>query len=87
MTENITRFAGLLTRAINRIRADECKRRTVIRDDLGYAAGRDGRTAIDYWRRDGGHIPAEMVSFEVMPRNESCSRRLLHTGAWSSPRP
>jgi len=87
MSEDSTRFAESLTRAINRIHADELKPKTIISDELGYAARRVGRTANDYWRRDGGHIPAEMVSFEVMPRSESCSRRLLHTGAWSSPRP
>ncbi len=57
MTENTTGYAGLLTRAINRIRADKCKRRAVIRDDLGYAADCEGRTAIDYWRRDSGPHP------------------------------
>lgn len=68
MTENTSRFAELLTRAINRIHANECVPKTVIRDELGYAAGREGRTAIDYWRRDGGHIPAELPSLEGLAR-------------------
>lgn len=68
MTENSTRFAELLTRAINHIHADEGKPKTVVRDELGYAAGREGRTAIDYWRRDGGHIPADLASLEGLAR-------------------
>lgn len=60
MTANPFRFADLLTRAINRIHANECKPKTIIRDELGYAAGREGRTAIDNWCRDGGHVPAEL---------------------------
>ena len=68
MTANPTRFAELLTRAINRIHANECKPKTIIRDELGYAAGREGRTAIDYWRRDGGHVPAERASLEGLAR-------------------
>lgn len=68
MTENTSRFAELLARAINRIHANECAPKTVIRDELGYAAGREGRTAIDYWRRDGGHIPADLASLEGLAR-------------------
>lgn len=68
MTENPNRFAELLTRAVNRIHANEGRLKTVIRDELGYAAGREGRTAIDYWRRDGGHVPAERASLEGLAR-------------------
>lgn len=68
MTENSARFAGLLKRAVNRIHANEGVSKTIVRDELGYAAGREGRTAIDYWCRDGGHIPAEMASLEGLAR-------------------
>ena len=68
MTASPFRFAELLTRAINRIHANECRPKTIIRDELGYAAGREGRTAIDYWRRDGGHVPAELASLEGLAR-------------------
>lgn len=68
MTENSARFAELLKRAVNRIHADEGISKTIVRDQLGYAADREGRTAIDYWCRDGGHIPAEMASVEGLAR-------------------
>lgn len=68
MTEDASRFAELLTRAINRIHANECKPKTIIRDELGYVVGREGRTAIDYWHRDGGHIPADLASLEGLAR-------------------
>lgn len=60
MTQNSARFAELLTRAINRIHANERKPKTIIRDELGYAAGREGHIAMDNWCRDGGHVPAAL---------------------------
>lgn len=68
MTENSARFAELLKRAVNRIHANEGMSKTIVRDELGYAAGREGRTAIDYWCRDSGHIPAEQASVEGLAR-------------------
>ena len=62
MSVNPSRFAELLTRAVNRIHANEGKKKTIVRDELGYAAGREGRTAVDYWCRDGGHVPSKPSS-------------------------
>lgn len=58
MTKNSARFAELLKRAVNRIHANEGISKTIVRDELGYAAGRDGRTAIDEWYRDSEQIQA-----------------------------
>jgi tetratricopeptide (TPR) repeat protein len=49
------RFAMLLTDAIHRIKRVENKPITVIQDELGYALGRDGGSAIEYWRK--GNLP------------------------------
>lgn len=68
MTTNPSRFAELLTRAVNRIHAEEDKPKTIVRDELGYAARREGRTAVDYWCRGNGHIPAELSSVEGLAR-------------------
>jgi hypothetical protein len=59
MTANPRKFKYLLGKAINEIFIIEgTKTRLAIQDELGYAANRPGgRTAIDYWRREGGHIP------------------------------
>ena len=59
---NPTRFAAFLERAIAQIHAQENIPKRVIADELGYAVGRQGSTAIDYWCRSGGHIPTKKPS-------------------------
>ncbi len=76
MAVNPSKFAELLTRAVNRIHANEGKQKTVVRDELGYAAGREGRTAVDYWCRGDGHVPARLTSVEGLAR-EIARRRGL----------
>lgn len=63
---NAMRFAELLTLAINIIKAKENKNIGVIQDEIGYVLGRDGGSAIDYWRR--GHIPTSDKDVEILAR-------------------
>lgn len=55
MTQPRPEFARLLTEGIYRIRSLEGKSISIIQDELGYALGREGGTAVEYWRR--GHSP------------------------------
>ena len=58
--KNPRKFADLLTKAINRIHANENgMQKEIIRHQLGVVAGRKGRTAIDYWCQ--GRVPDEMA--------------------------
>lgn len=50
-------FARLLSEAIHRIRLQEGKSVQIVQDELGFALGRDGGSAIRYWRK--GHVPAQ----------------------------
>lgn len=60
------RFADLLGEAIHRIRwCENNKPVSVIQDELGYALGRSGGTAIAYWRK--GHVP-NVVDLEKLAR-------------------
>ena len=61
MTE---KFARLLTEAIHRIRLSESKNVQVVQDELGYALGREGGSAIEYWRK--GHIPPKLIDIEKL---------------------
>jgi len=73
MTENSARFAELLKRAVNRIHANEGMRKTIVRGRLGYAAGREGRIAIDFRSRDGGRIPIGLAALAARnSTNHSC---------------
>ncbi len=53
-----TSFAQLLTAAIYQIRASEDKPIAVIQDELGYEIGRQGGSAIEYWRK--GNVPSQL---------------------------
>lgn len=48
-------FGDLLSKAIRLIAAREDKSIAVVQDELVYALGRSGGTAVEYWRK--GHIP------------------------------
>ena len=49
-------FGQLLSMAVRVIAAREDKTIASIQDELGYAVGKSGGTAIEYWRK--GHVPA-----------------------------
>jgi len=72
MLRNPRKFAELLNKAINQIHTIENKSKLAIRDELGYAVHRKGRTAIDYWCREPGHIPeldiVETLAIEIVRR-------------------
>lgn len=57
-------FAQLLTEGIYRIRANEDKAIGIIQDELGYALGREGGSAIEHWRR--GFQPAHLADLEQL---------------------
>ncbi len=57
MGQSPTKFKELLEKSINQIHARSRKAKLIVRDELGYVAGREGRTAMDYWCRGEGHIP------------------------------
>jgi hypothetical protein len=56
MTASHKKFAQLLTEGIHRVRLRENKTVQIVQDELGYALGREGGSAIEYWRK--GHIPS-----------------------------
>ena len=70
MAPSPARFAQLLTAAIYKIRIAESKtiKKTValVQDEVGYALGRDGGSAIEYWRK--GYIPAKLEDVESLAR-------------------
>lgn len=57
-------FARLLTEGIHRVRLHESKTVQVVQDELGYALGREGGSAIEYWRK--GHIPPKLADVEKL---------------------
>lgn len=57
MAKSPETFARLLTTAVHRVSLEESKTIELVQDELGYALGRAGGTAIEYWRK--GHIPAQ----------------------------
>ena len=70
MSGSPQKFANLLTEAIHTIRLRESKRvkKTIriVQDELGYALGREGGSAIEYWRK--GHIPAAVEDIAALAR-------------------
>jgi len=67
MARSEEEFARLLTTGVYAIRACEPgKSISIIQDELGYAIGRDGGSAIEHWRK--GHIPAEESDVERLAR-------------------
>jgi hypothetical protein len=66
MTRTEEKFAELLTQGVLRIRIAESKTVQAIQDELGYALGREGGTAVEYWRK--GHIPTKMTEVETLAR-------------------
>jgi hypothetical protein len=69
----MAQFADLLSEAVHRIRLCEYNKPiSVIHDELGYALGRQGGTAIAYWRK--GHVPKpadlEKLARELIRRSD-----------------
>jgi len=60
------KFAQLLTEGIHRIRLRENKTVQIVQDELGYLLGREGGSAIEYWRK--GHLPAKLAEIEMLAR-------------------
>jgi hypothetical protein len=58
------KFAQLLTEGVHRVRLNESKSIQVVQDELGYALGREGGSAIEYWRK--GHIPPKLADVEKL---------------------
>jgi predicted ATPase len=66
MSSSPTQFARLLTDALYRIRLRESRPIGVIQDELGYALGRQGGSAIEYWRK--GNVPRDASDVEQLAR-------------------
>jgi hypothetical protein len=60
------RFAQLLTEGVYRIRLSTSKTIQIVQDELGAALGRDGGSAIEYWRK--GHLPSRLDDIEGLAR-------------------
>ena len=65
-TSDPTRFAELLTAAIQQIKRREGKPVRVIQDELGYALGKAGGSMIEHWRK--GNLPARHADLETLAR-------------------
>jgi hypothetical protein len=67
MSASPQKFGQLLTEAVHRIRMRESNKLvSVVQDELGYALGKEGGSAIEYWR--AGHIPAKPSDVELLAR-------------------
>src|SRR5206468_1889319 len=64
------KFAQLLTEGVHRVRIAEVKATQIVQDELGYALGREGGSALEYWRK--GHVPrlteVELLAREIVRR-------------------
>ena len=68
MARSTKRFAELLQEGIAAIADRTSKPKSVIRDELGYAIGRKGGSAIEYWGYGDGHIPRKQSEVEALAR-------------------
>jgi WD40 repeat protein len=66
MPPSAEKFAQLLTEGVHRIRLRERKNLSVVQDELGYALGRAGGSAIQYWRK--GHLPPNISDVAELAR-------------------
>ena len=66
MSRSTEKFARFLTEGVHRIRLREAKTIQVVQDELGYALGREGESAIEYWRK--GHLPPKLGDIEKLAR-------------------
>lgn len=66
MARSARKFAEFLTEGVHRIRLRQSKTIQVVQDELGYALGREGGSAVEYWRK--GHIPPKLEDVEKLAR-------------------
>lgn len=66
MTQSAEKFAQMLTAAIHRICQNENKSVRIVQDELGYALGRQGGSAVERWRK--GHLPPKAGDVETLAR-------------------
>lgn len=66
MAASPAKFAQLLSEGVHRVRLGEGKSVQIVQDELGYALGREGGSAIEYWRK--GHIPPRLAEVEQLAR-------------------
>ena len=74
MTKSEEKFARCLSVAIDLIKHKQGKNIAVIQDELGYALGRKGGSAIEYWRK--GHIPANLEDIKILAEELVAKRGL-----------
>ena len=77
MAANPEKFAELLTEAVHRVRIRESKSVQIVQDELGYGLGREGGSAIEYWRK--GHIPPKLSDVELLGRELARRGKLERT--------
>ncbi|MEM7133157.1 MAG: tetratricopeptide repeat protein [Chloroflexota bacterium] len=68
MAQSVKRFAELLLEGIAAIADHTSRPKGVIRDELGYAIGRKGGSAIEYWVYGDGRIPRQQTDVEALAR-------------------
>lgn len=66
MPASPAKFAQLLSEGVHRVRLCEDKSVQIVQDELGYALGREGGSAIEYWRK--GHVPPRRHEVEELAR-------------------
>ncbi len=66
MVRSARKFADLLTEGIHRIKLRESKTVQIVQDELGYLLGREGGSAIEYWRK--GNLPPSLADVEQLAR-------------------
>lgn len=74
MAANPQKFAELLTEGVHRVRINESKSVQIVQDELGYMLGREGGSAVEYWRK--GHIPPKLGDVEQLGRSLAVRGRL-----------
>ncbi|MEM7133162.1 MAG: FxSxx-COOH system tetratricopeptide repeat protein [Chloroflexota bacterium] len=68
MARSPRRFAELLQEGVAAVAARSSKPKGVIHDELGYAIGRNGGSAIEYWAYGDGHIPTNQTEVVALAR-------------------
>ena len=66
MTKSAVVFADYLSEGIHLVRQKEGKTVRIVQDELGYALGRQGGSAVERWRK--GHLPPHTEDVETMAR-------------------
>ena len=64
MSQSPEKFAQFLTEGIHQIRLNEDKAISIVQDELGYALGRKGGSAVERWRK--GYLPPKAEDVELL---------------------